>query len=150
MLRILGTGSEGSYARISTCHRQETANVLDVKGNIPTGFPRPCIVSKTNGQALQNRTQKSRIALKLLGGTQKIAVAKIQKTDPNKLASRSRLPFVYHKTHAEGYKMFQRASNKRMMDLQGHLTSAHKQNQWKATNRALYEAPRMRLPAVKR
>jgi hypothetical protein len=66
MLRILGTGSEGTYAKISTCRRQETANVLDVNGNIPTSFPRPCIVSKTNGQALQDRTQKSHIALKII------------------------------------------------------------------------------------
>lgn len=113
MLRTLGIGSEGSYARISSWHgKNMAANVLDVKGNIPTTFPRPCIVSKTNGQALEDRTQKSRIALKLSRRTQKIAAAKIQNTEPNKLASRSKLPFVYHNTHVEGYRMVQRASNR--------------------------------------
>lgn len=138
MLRTLETGSDGSYARISSCHGQKMANVLDVKGNMPTTFPRPCIVSKTNGQALGDMAQKPRIALKSLGSTQKIAAAKIQKTEPNKLASKSKLPFVCHTTHVEGYRMVQRASNRKLKDLQDDLTGAHKQN--KATNRVLYEA----------
>jgi hypothetical protein len=121
MLRTLETGSEGSYAGISSRHGQNMADVLDVKGNIPTTFPRPCIVSKTNGQALGDGAQKLRIT-KLLGRTQTIAAAKIQKTEPNKLASRFRLPFVYHNTHVEGYRMVQRASNRKMVDLQDDLT----------------------------
>jgi hypothetical protein len=57
----------------------------------------------------------------LLKHTQTIAVAKIHKTEPNKLASRSKLPFVDHNTHVEGYRTVQRASTRKMMDLKEEL-----------------------------
>ena len=63
MLRMLGIGSEDSYARISSCHEHQTANLLEVRGNAPTTFPCSHVVNGTNGQALKDATQNSYMAL---------------------------------------------------------------------------------------